>query len=115
MSTASYSDQVTPSELTQQTALADLAQQKGLLIGVGLALLAALFISRRRSSDAEQRDAARHLVRDWRNVDDVDDARTLLATNLGPMLRPVLLLILGEAEGQVHRYLRRAEKSIGRL
>jgi hypothetical protein len=115
MSTGSYSDNMTPSELTQQTALSDLTQQKGLLIGIGLALVAVLFISRRRGSDTDQRKAARHLVRDWGTVDDVGDARTLLASNLGPIVRPVLLLLLSELENQAHRYLRRAEKSIARL
>jgi hypothetical protein len=114
MASIPTTERITPSELTERTALADLSQQRGLLIGVGAAVLALFLFARRRSAN-EQRKAARHLVRDWRDVDDVDDARDVLTSNVGPLLRPVLLMLLSETEEQLQRYFRRLEKSIEHL
>jgi hypothetical protein len=93
--------------------MSDLMQQKGLLIGVGAVLLGLLFV-RGRASKPEQK-AARRLVRDWRHVDDPDDARDLLGENLPTILRPALLIALEEIERQVHRGFQKLEREIERL
>src|SRR6266849_2957864 len=84
----SSADQFTPTEWTQQTMLSDVMQQKGLLIGAGVAIGIFLLILRRRSRPQEQ--AARRLVRDWRKVDDAADVRDLLGSNLPTIVRPAL-------------------------
>jgi hypothetical protein len=91
----------------------DLMQQKGLLIGLGAVVLAFLFF-RSRSSKPEEK-AARRLVRDWRHVDDPDDARDLLTENLPTILRPALLAALQEIERQVQRGFQKLEHDIERL
>jgi hypothetical protein len=88
-------------------------QQKGLLIGLGLTVVAFLVLARRRS--APEKRAARRLVRDWRRVDDIRDARDLLGSNLPTVVRPVLLVVLGEIERQVHRGFDNIERDIRRL
>jgi hypothetical protein len=100
------------SEWTQQTMLSDLMQQKGLLIGIAVAM-AVVFFMTRRSAPEEQ--AARRLVRDWRHVDDPDDARDLLGENIPTILRPALITALDEIEHQVHRWFRQLEHDIERL
>ena len=110
-STSSY-DRFTASEWTQQNMLSDLMQQKGLLIGVGVALVAFL-VMRRRSAPEEK--AARRLVRDWRHVDDADDARDLLGEHVPTILRPALISALEEIEAQVHQLFRRLEREVERL
>ena len=73
----------------------------------------------RLEGDLKVRDreeqAARRLVRDWRNVDDVTDVRDLLGDNLPTILRPALLTALEEIENIVHHWFRRAEREIQRL
>ena len=110
---ASTSEDYSASDWTQQSMLNDLMQQKWLLAG-GAAFIAALWLfSRRRSAPEEQ--AARRLVRDWRNVDDVTDVRDILGDNLPTILRPALLTALDEIENIVHRWFRQAEREIQRL
>jgi hypothetical protein len=94
------SDRFAPTEWSQQSVVTGVMSQKGLLIGVGVAL-AALFVFLRRP--ASQEKAARQLVRDIRHVDDAGDIRDLLGSTLPPIVRPVLLLALEELERQVHR------------
>ena len=106
------SDNFTPSELTQQTMLSDLMQQKGLLIGLGV-LIGAFLLFRPRSAPEEK--AARRLVRDIRRVDDADDVRNLLGENLPTIVRPALLIALNEVERQVHKGFRALEKEIEHL
>jgi hypothetical protein len=110
---SSNTEQLTASELTQNTMFSDLTQQRGLLIGAGVAL-AALFLFSRRQRPPEAQ-AARRLVRDWRKVDDAEDARDLLGSNLLTIARPALLLILEEVENQVHHGFRQAERQIKHL
>jgi hypothetical protein len=105
-------DGYTASEWTQQTMLSDLMQQKGLLIGLGVVLVGILLLARR---SAPEEKAARRLVRDWRGVDDLDDARDLLGENVPTIVRPVLLTALEELERKVHRGFRELEKEIQRL
>jgi hypothetical protein len=88
-------------------------EQKGLLIGLGVAIGIVFFLLRRRPAPEEK--AARRLVRDWRHVDDTRDARELLGENLPTIIRPVLLIALEEVERQVQRGFRRFEKDIQRL
>src|SRR5207237_7192854 len=102
-SSSTPSNGYTASEWTQQTMLSDLMQQKGLLIGLGV-LIAAILLFSRRSAPEEK--AARRLVRDWREVDDLDDARDLLGENVPTIVRPVLLIALDELERQVHHAFR---------
>jgi hypothetical protein len=109
---SSGSEQLTPSEWTQRSMFNDLMQQKWLLIGAGC-FIGALWLWSRRKAPDEQ--AARRLVRDWRHVDDPDDVRDLLGSNLPPILRPALLAALGEIEEAVHLWFRRAEREINRL
>src|SRR5687767_8693088 len=113
MSTTPSSEPMTASELTQNTMLSDLLQQRTLLIGVGMTLLAMWFFATRRQEPQAQ--AARRLVRDWRNVDDFDDARDLLGSNVPAIVRPALLLVLSGIERQVKFGFRRVERSISRL
>jgi hypothetical protein len=112
MASTPYSENLTSSEFTQQTMLNDLTRQPW-LIGLGLGIGLLLLMRMRKSDDREV--AARRLVRDWRHVDDVDDARDLLGSNLGIIMRPALLMILEELQQQSHRLFRRLEKSIERL
>ncbi len=110
---SSSSDQFTPTQWTQQSMLADVMQQKGLLIGAGVALGLFLLVLRRRAGPEEK--AARRLVRNWRNVDDPSGARDLLGSNLPTLVRPALLLGLHEIERQVRKGLRNLERDIERL
>jgi hypothetical protein len=113
MATTSWTDSTTTSEWTQQNMLSDLMQQKGLLIGAGVALgVTWLLLSRRR---APQEQAARRLVRDWRHVDDATDVRDLLGENIPTILRPALLSALEQFQDQVHQLFRRLEREIERL
>lgn len=105
-------DAFSPTEWTQRTMFGDLMQQKGLLIGVALVVVGFLFF---RSRSRSQETAARHLVRDWRQVDDPDDARSLLGSNLPVIMRPALLAALEEIERQVDHGFRRLERQISRL
>jgi hypothetical protein len=106
------SDNVTPTEWTQQNMLSDMMQQKGLLAGLGVVVLG-FWLLRRRSRPEEK--AARRLVRDWRKVDDATDVRDLLGDNLPTIVRPALLIALGEIEKQVQLGFRKLEREIGRL
>jgi hypothetical protein len=106
------SEGLTASEWTQQSMFNDVMQQKWLLIGAGC-FIGALWLWSRRSAPEEQ--AARRLVRDWRRVDDPEDVRDLLGSNLPPILRPALLAALEEIEDVVHEWFRRAEREISRL
>ena len=111
--TGSERDRLTSTEFTQQTMFSDLSQQRW-LIGAGIGLGAfALIKMLQRPQDQEK--AARRLVRDWRKVDDVGDARDLLGTNVPVILRPILLTILEEVERQVQHGFRRLERNIDRL
>jgi hypothetical protein len=101
-----------PTEGNQQTVLSEVMQQKGLLIGLGLAATALFFLSRR---SAPEEKAARRLVRDMRHVDDAGDVRDLLGSNLPTIVRPVLLLALEELERQVHKGFANLEREIERL
>ena len=111
-SSSTSSNGLTASEWTQQSMLSDLMQQKGLLIGIGVAIGLALLLSRR---SAPEEKAARRLVRDWRDVDNPDDVRDLLGENLPTIVRPALLAVLDEVERQVHRGFRSLEREIERL
>ena len=93
--------------------MSDLMQQKGLLIGAGVAVV--LFLFFRGRSTREDEKAARKLVRDWRHVDDPGDVRDLLGENLPPIVRPALLMILAEIERQVEIGFRRLEHQSERL
>jgi hypothetical protein len=106
------SNGLTASEWTQRSMLSDLMQQKWLLIGLGAALGLFMLVSRR---SAPEEKAARRLVRDWRHVDDPDDARDLLGENVPTIVRPVLLAVLEEVQRQVHRGFRSMEREIERL
>jgi hypothetical protein len=112
-STTTSSEHLTASEWTQQTVFRDLMQQKWLLVGAGATIVSLWLLLSRRS--APQEKAARRLVRDWRNVDDVSDVRDLLGENVPVILRPVLLSALEEIEHQVHRWFRQMERDIQRL
>ena len=107
------SDSYTASEWTQQTVLGDLTSQKWVWLGAACFVGAFWLWSSRRKAPEEQ--AARRLVRDWRHVDDVDDARDLLGSNVPTILKPVLVTALEEIEEQVHQLFRRAEREIDRL
>ncbi len=93
--------------------LSDLMQQKGLLIGGGVALGLVLLLLRRRA--APEQKAARRLVRDWRKVDDADDARDVLGSNLPTIVRPALLIGLHELERQVHKGFQSLARNIEHL
>jgi hypothetical protein len=102
----------TASEWTQQSMFGDLSQQKWLIVGAAC-FVGALWLWSRRKAPEEK--AAQRLVRDWRHVDDVDDARDLLGSNVPTIFKPVLLTALGEIEDVVNEWFRRAEKEIHRL
>jgi hypothetical protein len=104
---------VSPSELTQKTMLSDLKQQPMVWAGGALAVVALLLWWTRRQPS--QQSAARHLVRDWRSVDDVDDARNLLGSNVPVILRPALLAALDALEAQVDTWFRQVERAISRM
>jgi hypothetical protein len=104
---------VAMSDLAEPSPWASLTQQRPLMIGAGLAGLALLFLWLRRSDPRDQ--AARRLVRDWGDVDDVDDARAVVGSNLPTILQPVLLILLREVEAQVDRGFRELERRISRL
>jgi hypothetical protein len=93
--------------------LSDLMQQKGLVIGVGVAIVALWLFATSRSKPEQK--AARRLVRDWRRVDDIEDARDLLGENVPAIVRPAMLMALEEIERQVHRAFRRLEKEVEAL
>jgi len=108
------SDHFTPTEWTRQTMFSDVMQQKGLLIVAGVTVgLFVLFTMGRRPAPQER--AARRLVRDWSKVDDADDVRDLLGSNLPAIARPVLLLVLHEIERQVHRAFKSLERDLEAL
>ena len=107
------SDPMTASDLTQRSMLSDLLEQKALLVGVGLTIAALWFFLSRRAAPEEE--AARRLVRDWRKVDDIYDARDLLGSNVPAIMRPALLMVLSEIERQIKTVFRRLERSIQRL
>jgi uncharacterized membrane protein YccC len=90
----------------------DVLQQKGLLIGLGVMIAGFLWF---RSRSRPEEKAARRLVRDFRRVDDADDARDLLGTNLPTIVRPALLIALSEIERQISLGIRRLERQIERL
>jgi hypothetical protein len=113
VSSTSSADRFPATDWSQPTLLSELMQQKGLLIGLGVALVAFFALARRRSAPEER--AARRLVRDWRRVDDVRDVRDLLGSNVPTIVRPVLLVVLGEIERQVHRGFDNIERDIRRL
>ena len=102
----------TATEWTQQNMLTDVLQQKGLIIGVGVMLLAIFFFSKRR---APEEKAARRLVRDWRRVDDPRAVRNLLGDNLPTIMRPALLAALQEIERQTEHGFRKLEREIAHL
>ena len=102
----------TASEWTERNMLGDLLQQKGLLIGIGVAV--GLFLLLRGRSKPEEK-AARNLVREWRHVDDAGDVRDLLGENIPPIMKPALLMALAEIERQVQQGFRRLERQIERL
>jgi len=54
-------------------------------------------------------------VRDWRHVDDADDARDLVGSNLPVIFRPALLAILDVVQDQVHNGFRQIERQIEHL
>ena len=110
MATTPDSERLTSSEFTEQTMWSDLTQQRW-LIGIGLGL-GVLFVLRLLRREPEQEQAARRLVRDWRKVDDVGDARDLLGENIPAIMRPVLLLTMEEIERQVRRGFRQLERAI---
>jgi hypothetical protein len=70
---------------------------------------------RRSGGGSDEQQAARRLVRDWRKVDDADDARDLLGSNMPVILRPALLAILEVIEDQVEHGFRRLERQIQHL
>jgi hypothetical protein len=109
----SSADRFSATDWSQPSLLSEVMQQKGLLIGLGFTVVAFLVLARRRSAPEER--AARRLVRDWRRVDDVRDARNLLGSNLPTIVRPILLLLLAEIERQVHTGFDNIERDIRRL
>jgi hypothetical protein len=113
MTTQTYTEPQTASEWTRQTMWSDLRQQPMLLAGAGLAVFATLLFWMRRQPSQER--AARHLVRDWRDVDDIDDARDLLGSNIPAIMRPALMVLLEQGEDQVHRWFRQMERSISKM
>ena len=113
MSTTPSSEPMTASQFTQNTMLSDLMEQRPLLIGIGVTIAALWFFMSRRSGREEQ--AARRLVRDWRKVDDIHDARDLLGSNVPAIVRPALLIVLAEIERQIQHGFRRLERSIRHL
>ena len=113
MATTPQAQPMTSTEFTERTMLSDLTQQPWLIAaGLGVGTLVLFKMMRR---PREQERAARRLVRDWRKVDDVDDARDLLGDNLPTIVRPVLLMVLEQIERQVDLGFRRLERSIQHL
>jgi hypothetical protein len=112
MASTTGTDQYTASEWTQHNMMSDLFQQKWVWIGLGAAAGVAWLLSRR---SAPEEQAARRLVRDWRHVDDADDVRDLLGSNVPTILKPVLLMALNQLEDLVHDCFDRAEHEINRL
>ncbi|MBV9175195.1 MAG: hypothetical protein JOZ81_34500 [Chloroflexi bacterium] len=110
--TTSSSETVSTNQLTQRTMVSDLLQQRGLLVGAAVAVGALWLFSRRKPPEEE---AARRLVRDWRHVDDADDARSLLGSNLLPVLRPALLTLMDAVEDQIHVGFRQLERRLKHL
>jgi hypothetical protein len=108
------SERLTANQFTQQSMLNDLMQQRGLLIGIAVAAGALWFFMRGSGQAAEQK-AARRMVREMRHVDDTDDVRNVLGSNLPTIVRPVLLIVLQELERQISFGFRRAEKQIARM
>jgi hypothetical protein len=108
----SSSDRFPPTEWTQQSLLTEVMHQKGLLVGLGLAVVAVLVFLRR---PAPEEKAARRLVRDVRHVDDAGDVRDVLGSTLPTIVRPVLLLALEEIERQVDRGFLNLERQIESL
>ena len=109
-SSTSY-EPLTASQFTQNTMWSDLLEQRGLLIGAAVAVIGLVWWMRRGSSSDEEQ-AARRLVRDWRHVDDADDARDLVGSNLPVIFRPALLAILDVVQDQVHSGFRQIERQI---
>jgi len=112
MASTTATDQYTASEWTQHNMMSDLMQQKWIWIGLGAAAGVVWLLSRR---SAPEEQAARRLVRDWRHVDDADDARDLLGSNIPTILKPALLTALEEIEDLVHGWFDRAEREIDRV
>ena len=116
-STSSWSGQssqpMTAGQFTQQTALGDLMQQRGLIIGAVVALVALWLFARSRQAPEEH--AARRMVRDLRRADDADDARDVLGSNLPTIVRPALLIVLQEVERQIEHGFRRLEKRLSHM
>lgn len=106
-------DQYTASEWTQQSMLGDLSQQKWLIVGAACFVGAVVLWASRRK--APQEEAARRLVRDWRHVDDAEDVRDLLGSNVPRVFKPAMLTALEEIEDLVHKWFRQAEREIKRL
>jgi hypothetical protein len=111
-SSSSASDNFTATAWTEKNMLTDLMKQKGILIGAGALIVAFLFFKSRSRPDEK---AARRLVRDIRRVDDRDDVRDLLGDNLPTIVRPALLIALGEIERQVHRGFDKLEHDLEKL
>jgi hypothetical protein len=107
--TTSSAEPLSASQFTQRSMMGDLLQQRGLLIGAAAAVGALWLFSRRKPPEEE---AARRLVRDWKHVDDADDARDLIGSNLMPILRPALLTLLDAIEDQVHYGFRQLERQV---
>jgi hypothetical protein len=112
-SSTSY-EPLTASQFTQTTMWSDLLAQRGLLIGAAVGLVGLVWWLR-RSSASDEEEAARRLVRDWRHVDDADDARDLVGSNLPVIFRPALLAILEVVQDQVHQGFRQLERQVERL
>ena len=104
---------LTHTEFTQKTMLSDLRQQPMLLAGAAVGFVALLLFWTRRKPSRER--AARHMLRDFRDVDDPDDARDVLSSNLPAIFRPALEVLLDEAENLVHRWFRQLERAINQL
>ena len=113
MATNTPTREVLPaSDWTRMNMLTDLGQQKMVWMGLGAIVLLFLFMRRRED---EQEKAARHLVRDWRKVDDLGDARDHLQSNLMPLGRPVRLVLLAELEQASHKWMRKMERELKHL
>jgi hypothetical protein len=112
MASTPASEHLTSSEFTQRTMLSDMTQQRW-LIGVGIGIVVLLMMRMRQAPEQER--AARRLVRDLRNIDDIGSARDLFGSEVPTILRPALLLVFEEIERQTHRFFRNLERSIERL
>jgi hypothetical protein len=109
----SETERLTPSELTQRTMFEDMRQQPMVWAGLGVAVVAVVLFWVRRGQSQER--AARHLVRDWRHVDDIHDARDLLGSNVPAVVRPALMVLLHEAEDYVDHWFRQMERALNRM